>query len=359
VSVNLIYEDEHIQLLHCAGNSPVALVTFAPFSSPVNGNWFVGRKFCERENIEGFGFVAKGIGMYPETSVRKALSAGLVSPKKLIVTYGSSTGSSPALIFAATLRATGVIVTAPIYSLDPEYIPQDKRFIDYYDHALHQGRRVAATDMTGKILIFHDPYEKADAYHAELIRNEYQGENLTLLPVHNIGHNTFPAPDDRALFCAAIDSVVTGNASLQIFQLARQTKKAKQDYACVMAGRLIRRRKPRLALGVLDAVLRNAGGFTDVGNRIRRAKLAAEAYLALGQPAAASAQIEDAIKLRPGDPYLLERLASCLIADRQVEPAIAAWRNAIGFSADDLRLQKRLEAALDRALKSKNLARTG
>jgi hypothetical protein len=351
MAVELIYEDEHIQLLHVAGRKPVALVTFGAFGLPINGTWFVGRKFCEREDIEGFGFVAKGIGMYPIASVRNALATGRLNLGKPIVTYGSSTGSSPAIDFSAMLNATGVIATAPIFSLDPAFIPEDHRFAKYYVPELHQGRRIRTENMAGNIMILYDPQEPADAYHADLITAQYRGKSMTLMPVHNIGHNTFPAPEDRALLRAIIDNVVTGGSAKLIFQAARLAKKSKHDYACVLAARLLRRRKPCMALGVLESVLRNAGGFADAGNQIRRAKLAAEAYLALGRPAEATALIEDAIKLRPGDPYLLERLASCLLADRQVGPAINAWRNAIGFAADDLRLQKRLEAALDRAMR--------
>jgi tetratricopeptide (TPR) repeat protein len=352
VGAKVIYEDDDIQLFHVAGEKPVALVIFAEFGAINNGKSFPGMKFCKDAGIEGYGFVAKGISMYPPASVLKAIGSGAINPGKPIVTYGGGSGSSPALIYAGALNAAGAIATAPMYAIDPELIPEDKRFMVRYVPDLHQGRKVELTGMAGNIVLVFDPTQKGEAYHARLVGQDYTGDRLQNIPVHNIGHQIFPNFNDRQLLLALINYAANGGDSREIFRFTKNIKKTKHFYGCTLAGKLIRHHKPRIALGVLDAVLRNAGGVHVLAHRVRRAEIAFDAYMALAMPAMAVAQIEDAITLRPRDPRLLDKLARALQADGKTDSAVRAWEAALQNASDNLPLQKRLAAALDRARKT-------
>jgi len=358
MSARVIFEDDHIRLYHLAGEKPVALVTFAAFAAINRGKSFRGLKFCKDEGIECFGFMAKGISMYPPESVLKAIGSGAINPGKPIVTYGGSSGSSPALIYAGALNAAGAIATAPMYAIDPALIPEDKRFLFRYVPALHRGRKVSFNGMTGNIVLVFDPTEQGEAYQAKLIGQEYAGHRLQNLHVHNVGHAILPNFNDRQLFLALIDHAANGGDITEIFKLARMTKKTKQYYACTLARKLIRHRKPKLALRVLDLVPRNGRAIPDAADRLRRAELSADAYMALAMPAAAAARIEEAIALRPRNPGLFGKLANALDADGRIEPAVKAWRTAIEYAANEPQLRKRLQTAMQRAIRNSHKRKT-
>jgi tetratricopeptide (TPR) repeat protein len=350
--VKVIYEDDHIRVVHLAGNKPVALATFATYSSAPANNRFLGMKFCKDEGIEAYGFIPKGISMYPSESVLKAIECCAINPAKPIVTYGFCTGSMPALHYAGALNAAGAIAPAPMYAIDPALVPEDNRYITHYVPALHQGRKVELNDMSGNIVLLFDPSEKPDAYNARLIGQDYQGDRLREVHIHHIGHGFLPNVADRQLLLALIDFAAHGGEIGEIDRLARATKKTKHYYGCILAGKLLRHHKPRLAIGVLDAVMRNAGSPPDSTDRLRRAELSARAYMALAMPAAAVSRIEEAIELQPRNPVLFGKLATALDADGRLEPALEAWRTAISYAASEPRLRKHFELAMQRAMRN-------
>jgi tetratricopeptide (TPR) repeat protein len=96
----------------------------------------------------------------------------------------------------------------------------------------------------------------------------------------------------------------------------------------------------------------NNGSQGDLDSRVRRAKVSADAYMALAMRSAAIAQIEEAVSMQPRDPQLLERLADTLYADGKIDPAVQAWRKAIEHASNNQRLQRRLQEALERVLKT-------
>jgi hypothetical protein len=348
----VIFEDDHIRLVHLAGEKPVALATFATYGATPDRKRFLGMKFCKDEGIEAFGFMPKGISMYPTASVLKVIESGVINPGKPIVTYGFCTGSMPALFYAGALNAAGAIAPGPLYAIDPALVPEDKRYAHYYIPELHRGRKVEVRGMSGNVVLLFDPAERNDAYNAKLISQDYQGERLRHVHIRNIGHGFLPGGGDRQLLLALIDYAANGGEIGEIYHIARATKKSKHFYGCTLARKLVRHHKPRLALGVLDTVLRNAGGVPDPTDRLHRAEISASAYMALAMPAAAAAQIEDAIALRPRNPLLFGKLASALHADGRLEPAVKAWRTAIECAENEPHLRKRFETAIQRAVRN-------
>ncbi len=348
----VVYEDDHIQVLHQPGSKPYALATFAPVQMQPNGHRFKLRAFCTEEKIETFGFVAKQISMYPDESVHRAIECGAIRTARPLVAYGASAGSSPALHFAAALGAAGVIASAPIFGLDPEIIPKDRRFAHYY-RPVHKGRKIASAGMAGKIALVFDPHDPREAYHAELIRASYQGNSLYSIPVHFLGHMAFPDQHERETLLAVIEFVLTDQDERQVFGAVRAAKKRRQEFACGLGRRLVQSGKPGIALDVLDRVKRNSTVAPDASTLRLRALVVADAYVAMGETAVAVAEIEDMVKLWPRDIFLLEKLATCLAADHQVERSIACWKDLARMAPNDAALQRRCRAALERAESSR------
>lgn len=166
----IIYEDEHIQVLHRHGKGKVLIVTFGDMFSLANGSTFFAETPAKKNNMHAIGFMAKIRNWYPKTSVQLAISAlkKTLRSTDTVIIYGGSMGGYAALKYSKLLNASRVYALVPQYSIDPEII-KDHRYNQYFTNDLHHNNAITFDDLSGVIYITHDPAYKMDDAHVKLI----------------------------------------------------------------------------------------------------------------------------------------------------------------------------------------------
>ena len=310
----LLYEDEHIQLLHQDGSSDFTLATFSNYGFRADGATLWGKRFCEKENIETYGFVAKSNNWFPTAAMSGLLRSDLFRSTKPVLTYGHSLGGYAALKFSAALNATGVVACAPQFSINPDSVPEDRRFVHHFDESLHRNMDIASSDVAGNVIIVYDPYDREDAYEVSRIREHYVGSTMTQLWIPNIGHSIMDVFRDRELVLSVLKSSLDGSSIVSHAHLARRLKKVSHSYGYCLAERVLHHKRPQLAMSVLDAVMRNAGPFPHEVLAARYAEIRSRAYFAMDIMPEALAQSELAMRLAPQNPRFRTWHAQCRLS---------------------------------------------
>lgn len=283
------------------GSSPFLLATFSNYGFASNGRSLWGSRLCEAEDIDTVGFVAKTNNWFPRCSMRRIIQAGMVNVKKPLITYGHSQGGYGALKYASALDAKAVIACAPQYSINPSSTPKDRRFSHHFNPLLHDGMDIGAEDLAGSILLIYDPLDAEDTYQADKILSKCHTADVRRLPVFNVGHSIMDVMRSRELFFLVHEAVLDGRDTSTAFHLAKSLKKGSFSYGYRVAERLLSQRKPALAVGVLEAVLRNAGNVIDPASRARQAFLRSNAFRAMNMLSNAVSEAEIATRTEPSN----------------------------------------------------------
>src|SRR5689334_22648975 len=113
----VIFEDEHVQVLHAPGASPYAVACFGTMDDRANGRSFWGQALADRHGVECLGFAAKGPNWYPAPSVAAAAAAISGRLGKPLIGYGHSMGGYACLKHARRLGLIGAVASAPQFSI--------------------------------------------------------------------------------------------------------------------------------------------------------------------------------------------------------------------------------------------------
>ncbi len=167
----ILYEDDQLRAIWCAGDSDFVLVTFSDLVSRAEGDRFFADTPVVKGAISCLGLVAKRPNWFPGRNVEAAIRAAaprLVGYRSRIV-YGGSMGGYAAIKFSRRLAATEVLALCPQWSIDPaECGDADRRYEAYYDPAM-AAMGIRAGDASGRIFLFCDPGHAADAWHRNRI----------------------------------------------------------------------------------------------------------------------------------------------------------------------------------------------
>ena len=344
-----IFEDEHVSLHYRKGSTPYALATFAPIGfAPVKTPYW-GGTFCDKLDIECLGFVARRPNWFPARSMDAAIRAAAPYRLKPLVNYGHSQGGYAAIKYSRALNAVGSIAGAPQFSIDPQSVPFDTRFTEYFRHGLNAGMDIRRADQAGRILLLHDPLHDLDHESASRILD--QGHPGTVaVPAFYIGHTVTDLLVDRQFILLLIESALGPLDMPSIMVRLRQLKHRSMGYSLKLAGQLVARQRPARAVAVLEAFMRNATVPLGRKDRAQHAMAGIRAYGGAGLMEKALEQAATARRLRRRNAQAQIKIGHSLLAIGAPGPAAAAFRAAMALEPDDGVLHATLQAALRRAV---------
>ena len=277
-----------------------------------------GEAFFDKYKISSVHFIStdnhwwQSVDFEAGLKVVKALLEG--RGIKDIVTYGSSMGGYGALAASGVLNAIRVIAITPQFTVDPEIVPWDRRFIKdarkltfiYDDLALH----MAQTD----IVIISDPFFEVDQRHVNMIGDL---RPIRQLSVAFAEHFVAPAVVDCGLLSQTILGLVLGELDFKWFRNA--LRKARGKSWCILAGASrFQHRKGRLR----SALILGAKAYSVLmaekvrGNRVSAADFMIEGYATILADANMAREgltvLDEWAQYRGSKPYWLTMLKSRL-----------------------------------------------
>jgi tetratricopeptide (TPR) repeat protein len=371
----LIFEDEHIRVMHRPGATPWALLTFNVIDFRFPAPRFWGDRFVERAGLSAFGFVARVPNWFPRASMERAAAA--IAPQLAAypdrVMYGHSQGGYAALKYSALLGARTVISSCPQATIDPREVPDDPRFHRYFRLDLHGGMHVD-DQVIGTPFILYDPFEQVDAMHVRRIQALVP--QARLVPVYLTQHSAITVFAHTETGLALIDACRRDELPA-LTALARRSRRhhwlrvrgatlAATSRQLAWGDRILRTYGHLMPPTERDAVpaaqatlLQGIGRFAEAERILRRMLDAAPAHADTLRRLAAlrSAQDDPAGALDfarrraaavPSDPEALNQVAGLLLQRDQPEEAAAWALKAVALSPNDPRFLRRATDALHR-----------
>lgn len=195
--MHTIFEDDYyiVRTLDGTDVSSVIIVSFTGVGAPErhDGTCF-GYPVGLRLKLPWVGIIAKHDNWYRDGlySVAFGVASRWVEERKAtltselvdIVGYGVSMGAYAVVKYSRFFTFDYVFSMAPQWSLDKDEAPHFSHFKQFYTPLL-SGMGIRRDDVSGRILVFYDPYEKPDAEEAALITRETGAETV---PVCRAGH---------------------------------------------------------------------------------------------------------------------------------------------------------------------------
>jgi hypothetical protein len=338
--IKVVYDDKEVQVIHKTGSKPFRLATWAPYNTKVDGSHFWYRPFCTSEDIEAYGFLAKSANMFPVASMEKAAAALNIQHDKPLISMGSCTGAAPALSNSRRLGAAAVIAAVPMYSFDPALIPGDTRWHQMFVRSFHAGRKIEEHDLSGNIILMHDPYDGQSLYHINLIKDACPNTTFRTLPVYNMGSQVFETVRRKDVAYGLFEAALTGGDLRPTYMKARAVKKNTVSYCRFGTENLLKHNKPRIALRFLETVAQRARGKFTPPQRAASAMLAAAACAAAGNGGNAIFYIEKALELNGEKPHLLLQLAESYEKINQPDKAVEAYQRLVNLAPTTIRATK-------------------
>lgn len=243
----LIYQDEHMEVIHRPGSDERTLVTYSWAGFPADGQKFWAQPVADKIDINTIGFVARDRNWFFPNCMKNALAAAQLYLKGEIISYGSSMGAFAALKYARETRSDFTIALSPQFSIDPAICPYT-RYKVFYRPEWHKNIAVESRDLKGECYVIFDPQFEEDRKHADLLRSY---SNIIPIPVHFVGHETVFVVGRAASVERMIDLVLEGDCC-ELFQFLRQRKKLEPMSLRSFAMSCQARGKYRLARRLLD-----------------------------------------------------------------------------------------------------------
>ncbi|SFU86033.1 hypothetical protein SAMN02799631_02761 [Methylobacterium sp. 174MFSha1.1] len=170
-TTSIIYDDEEIRVIWAPGKSDVLAITFGDLISPASGHNFFADTPLRKLGISAIGIMSKSDNWYPARNMHAAAAiiGEIVRDYNVRVTYGGSMGGYGAIKFSRLLGASHVIALCPQWSIDAaECDGFDPGWTIHYRPAM-SGMGIREPDVSGKIFVFYDLYNKTDAQHCRMI----------------------------------------------------------------------------------------------------------------------------------------------------------------------------------------------
>ncbi|MCQ4162643.1 tetratricopeptide repeat protein [Roseomonas sp. GC11] len=240
---HILYEDEHLLVVHHPADGPFTLITFADMSFRPKEHVIWGQDPAGKLGLNAIGFVPKAENWYPTASVEKAAPAVRAALRGPAITYGYSMGGHGALKHAARLGAEAVLAVSPQDSIDPAEVPWDTRFHKYHDPALHAGMAVRPGEAGAYAVVMADPYLPED--HGQTTRLcERLGAHWVRAPF--MDHAAIWRLADHNVLGEALRLALAQDAP-GLFQMLRGRRRVSRRWVRQMAAAAMRRGHLRMA----------------------------------------------------------------------------------------------------------------
>ncbi|TCZ57179.1 hypothetical protein [Roseicella aquatilis] len=300
---SILFQDDHLQLLHAPGNSPYAVATFNGRNQRADGRSFWGQVLAERYGIECFAFMTRRPNWFPATSMAAAAQVLARHRRGALLGYGHSMGGYACLRYSGLLGLAGGIASAPLASIAPNERFGDLRYSEDYDPLLHAEMLVRPEHLQGRLLLAYDPTFAEDRPHAEAVIGH--GRNVVGLPLPYLHHRTVLALKPGSVLVPAFEAILAGRDLAPIAARARRNAKAQPLYRIYLARALLRSGRAALARILLEALPETEEADTGLERRLYLARACART----GAVPRAVTLMQDLVQRRPENPTYRHELA--------------------------------------------------
>jgi len=366
----ILYEDEHLVVVHRPAKGRPTLITFSDLTFRPQRTKIWGEDVARKLGVNAIGFVARRENWFPVASVaaaapavREAIGEGPA------VTYGYSMGGYAALKHAALLGAGQSFAVCPQSSIAPADVPDDARFHRFYHAEQHAGMAVRPGEPGSFSVLLADPYMPEDRRHAErlaaagvhwlrtpfmdhasiwlLVDSAFLGEVLERLLAQDIGglaalmrarRHTSPHWFRHAGTAAFRRGhpVLANRLWDRALELGLARIVLEQDIGRLLPRRVRELRNTHRHEAARDLALRQAAlRPADFSSQSH----AAHALLGMGEAAAAEAPFRAALALRADDGHIYQGLSLVLGSQGRTEEAVALCRQGIQAAPEDVGLR--------------------
>lgn len=163
----IIFEDEHLRVIHRPGGSPFTLVTFGGATLRPDGVRIPAEGPVAALDLEAVGFIGKAPNWYPAASMARAAPLVAELCRGPLVGHGFGMGGYAALKYGRLLGLEAALAASPQVTIDPADVPGDRRFHNRFDPVLHAGMLVRDDDLPPFCVVLADPHFVQDRLHAE------------------------------------------------------------------------------------------------------------------------------------------------------------------------------------------------
>ena len=161
----IIYDSEHIRIVHKPGNGGFALINFSHAEHFVKDRHFWGESIAAKAGLEAIGVVPVRANWFPMGEMHRAAPAirAALAHQSRRVGFGTSMGGYGALKFGRLLEMTHALAFVPQWSIDPaDVISWDSRFTKHFRKDVHHSVAINAGDVAPTAAIVYDPFMKLD-----------------------------------------------------------------------------------------------------------------------------------------------------------------------------------------------------
>jgi len=230
-----IHENDHLEAYYRPGSSPFTLITFAHLSFESQGKYFWAMQMAERLDLDCIGIVAKQNNWYPSAAMLELLPNIQSIIARPVILYGHSMGAHAAIKYSRLLGATGTIASAPMTTIDPADVPDDKRFHKFFSHELMANMAIRPEDVSGKVVVCYDPYCKSDRFYVDLLKGIVDDRSFYEVRAHFFEHECVQALLDRDILFSLIGSCFHGYQQKIVPELIRRVKRRDINYPIKLA----------------------------------------------------------------------------------------------------------------------------
>lgn len=185
---NVLYDGEHVQLLHFPNKSDFTLLTFDIMHAKANGRNAFGKNLCSKLGLNLLAIVPKYPCWYPASEMDHVGQICRNHIDRPAIAYGASMGGYGALRWGRIFGASHALACSPQVTIDPRINrDHDRRYSRFYIENMHEGMEVTANHLNASSVVLYDPKFSPDRYQAEMLMRLRQG---VALPAHNMSHNT-------------------------------------------------------------------------------------------------------------------------------------------------------------------------
>lgn len=178
---DLVFDGEHVQLLHFARPSRVTIISFDIMHARANGRNAFARSLCERLGYVLLAVVPKYPCWYPAAEMERVAQLCRTRIAGEAIAYGASMGGYGALRWGMACGARHVLACSPQASIDPAFTGQhDRRYGRHFQSHLHAAMQVRCAHLPANALVLFDPGFRPDAYHAGYLTGDCGAGGISL-----------------------------------------------------------------------------------------------------------------------------------------------------------------------------------
>lgn len=216
-----------------------------------------GFDFIAKQGWSMLGVMASGWTWYRDdwlfAQFDNLVRDGFFARFRRVVFYGASMGGYGACTFARAVPGADVVAISPQSSLDPALVPWEQRYRKGAERDFRgaYGDGAAGIATAARVFVFYDPYQAADARHAERL----QGEQVVKLRAPLLGHRLGSSLGQMGILSPLILAALEGRLCEGDFYRALRCRHAFPRYQRELFQCALRRGRPDLARRVAAWVL--------------------------------------------------------------------------------------------------------